>query len=207
MQARQAVAEALRDHNTDLATRAYVAIAMGVLTSLLVYVFILVICFFFFCLSAAPWYLVGTVIFAVFYAVAWRACKRGVDPIDGIAPVDEDDFGAIKLATLATGFPLSPRHTVAGFAGIIMHGPASIIEGRDLLTTRLPDDEAAITAAANLLVTLLDDPVNPKGRPIDQVQDKNAALALARIGLAKLDRRAVLQATMKARDRLQGLPA
>lgn len=198
MSPNDAVRKAVREYNADFTTRAWVAIAMGILTSLLVYAFIMIICFFFFCLSAAPWYLVGTAIFGVFFAVAWRAHRRGADPIEGIAPPDQDDLGAIKLATALTGVPVSPRHTVAGAAGLVMHGPASIIEGREMLRSCVPDDDATIGAAAAVLVRLLDANV-----PLAEIEPKAVALLLVRTGLAKPAGRGVvtaLAATVKGRE-------
>jgi hypothetical protein len=192
------VREAVREYNADFATKGWVAIAMGVLTSLLVYAFILVVCFFFFCLSAAPWYLVGTVIFGIFFGVSWWSCTRGVDPIDGVRPVDEDDLGAMKVATLVTGLPMSPRHTIAGAAGLVMHGPASIIEGRSMLASLLPTDDATIRGAAEVLAGLLED----KTVSIEAINPKMLAFLLVRTGLARPDRKGStsLVATMKARE-------
>ncbi len=192
------VREAVREYNADFATKGWVAIAMGVLTSLLVYAFILVVCFFFFCLSAAPWYLVGTVIFGIFFGVSWWSCTRGVDPIDGVRPVDEDDLGAMKVATLVTGLPMSPRHTIAGAAGLVMHGPASIIEGRSMLASLLPTDDATIRGAAEVLAGLLEE----KTVSIEAINPKMLAFLLVRTGLARPDRKGStsLVATIKARE-------
>jgi len=192
------VREAVREYNADLATKGWVAIAMGVLTSLLVYVIVLVICFFFFCLSAAPWYLVGTVIFGIFFGVSWWSCSRGVDAIEGVTPVVEDDLGAMKLATLVTGLPLSPLHTVAGAAGLVMHGPASILEGRSMLASLLPADEATIKGAAAVLASLLED----KTIVVEAINPKMLAFLLVRTGLARPDRKGStsLVATIKARE-------
>ena len=192
------VREAVREYNADFATKGWVAIAMGVLTSLLVYAFVLMICFFFFCLSAAPWYLVGTVIFGIFFGVSWWSCSRGVDPIEGVRPVDEDDLGAMKLATFVTGVPMSPRHTVAGAAGLVMHGPASIIEGRSMLASLLPTDDATMRGAAGVLAGLLED----KTIAVEAIDPKMLAFLLVRTGLAKPDRKGStsLVATMKARE-------
>lgn len=193
-----AVRAAIREYNADFRTRAWVAIAMGVLTSLLVYAFIMIVCFFFFCLSAAPWYLVGTAIFAVFFAGGWWSYRRGGDPIAGVTPPDEDDLGAIKLATAPTGVPMSPRHTVAGAAGLIMHGPASIIEGREMLQSCLPEGDEVIEAAAGVLRRLVDGPV-----PLAEIEPKSAALVLVRTGLAKPAGRGpvtALAATVKGRE-------
>lgn len=192
------VRAAVREYNADLATKGWVAIAMGVLTSLLIYVFILMICFFFFCLSSTSWWVVGTVLFGIFFGVSWWSCTRGIDPLEGVTPADEDDLGAIKLATLATGIPISPRHTVAGFAGLIMHGPASIIEGRGMLASMLPADDATIQGAAAVLARLIDD----QTIAVDAIKPPMLAFLLVRTGLAKADRKGgtSLVATIKARE-------
>lgn len=196
------VRAAVKEYNADLVTKGWVAIAMGVLTSLLVYAFIMLVCFLFFCLSAAPWYLVGTAIFGVFFGVSWWSCARGVDPLEGVTPADEDDLGAMKLAALAMGLPMSPRHTVAGAAGLMMHGPASIIEGRALLASMLPMDEPTIGGAAKVLGELLAPSRGDLAMGIEAINPKVLAFVLVRTGLAKADRKGgtSVVATMKARE-------
>jgi hypothetical protein len=174
------VRAAVREYNADFRTRAWVAVGMGVLTSLLVYAFILMVCFFFFCLSSTPWYLVGTGVFILFFGLSWWSCLRGADPIGSVTPPDEDDLGAIKLATAATGIPFSPRHAAAGFAGVIMHGPASIIDGREMLRSQLPESPEVVGAAAKAFGDLLEG----QTMPVASVKPA-AALVLLRTGLAK----------------------
>jgi hypothetical protein len=202
MSPERVVQAAVKEYNADFTTRAWVAIAMGVLTSLGVYALILGISFAFFCLRTSWWFVIGTAIFGTFFGVSWWACSRGAqDPSDGIRPVDNDDAGAMALAWGVTGFALSPRHTVAGFAGVLMHGPASIIEGRSMLAARLPADGTTRGAAATLLMAM--NGPNGKAKPGSGVGI--AALVLVRTGLAKPQSRTepgTLVPTIKAREAL-----
>lgn len=193
------VRTSVREYNAELSMQAWVAAATGVLWSVVVYAFILVVCFFFFCLSAAPWYLVGTGIFAIFFAVSWWSCKRGDDPGESLTPVGDQDATGIALAYLVTGLPMSPRHTVAGAADLLMYGPANMIEARSMLKNRLPTDASTLRSAAAVLGRLLE------GRAVmfEDIEPKAAAMVLVRVGLAKPDRSGStlgLVVTVKARE-------
>jgi hypothetical protein len=197
MKHEQAVRAAVKEYNTEFATKGWVAISMGVLSSLGIYVFMLMACWVFFGGGFVPWYVLATLIFAIFFGVSWWTCSRGVDPSDGLRPMDEDDLGAVKVAHLATGTLMSPRHASAGAAGIVMHGAASILEGRSMLASKLPEDESTARAAGELLARL----AGEQSVPVIQVKPPAAALVLVRTGLAKVDRAGTaLLATVKGRE-------
>lgn len=197
MKHEQAVRAAVREYNTEFATKGWVAISMGVLSSLVIYGFILMACWTFFGRGFVPWYVLATGIFVLFFAVSWWTCSRGVDPGDGLRPMDEDDLGAVKVAHLATGTLMSPRHASAGAAGIVMHGAASIIEGRSMLQSVLPSDEATVRAGAEVLNRL----AAGQSIAVKDVKLPAAGLVLLRTGLAKTDRTgSALVATVKGKE-------
>ncbi len=193
------VRQGVRAYNAEFTLRAWAALAVGAVTSLFTYAAVMLVSMLVFYGSPVPWTLIGTAIFAVFMGAAWWAARRGSDPMGEATEMDEGDIGGMKVAALFTGIRVSPRHTVAVLAGLFIHGPASIIEARSMLSSRLPVDAATLHAAAAVLERLLKE----QDVAFAEIEPKTAALVLVRVGLAKPDAKgslANLVATVKARE-------
>lgn len=150
------VQSALADHNRDYTTRAFAAAFMGAVTALAIYAFILITCWVLsFTLGFAHWFWIATGIFTLFMLVGAWSSRRGIEPLVNVGPLTDVDIGAAVATYAATGMIASPRHTVAGAADLIMHGPRSLLESIGLWRSRIsasPGDVAAATAVLARLV-------------------------------------------------------
>jgi hypothetical protein len=97
----------------------------------------------------------------------------------------------------------SPRHAVSGAARLIMHGPVSILESIGLWRGRIRSDARTLRAAELLLMRL----VTQRNISIAEIDHKQSAAMLTRIGFAKLDRsqpaRLAICVTAAGRDAAQ----
>lgn len=195
------VEHTLREHNRDFGTRAIAAAVMGALTTLGVFIAIALICFVV-RFGRSDSLLIAGAVFLVYLAIAVWCARRGVDPLAKVEPLTEDDLGMIKATYAATGMLASPRHTVAGAADLLLHGPRSLLQSIGLWRSRFASEPAAIAAAGALLARCLKHRTIPAA---DADALKWAPLLLS-LGLIRFDQppgsRLLIHPTGKAIDAL-----
>lgn len=197
------VTAALTEHNRDFATRAFAAAFMGAATALAIYAFILIACaILLFTLGFSGWFWIATAVFALFMLVGAWSCRRGVEPLVTVGPLTDVDIGAAVTTYMTTGMIASPRHTVAGAADLVMHGPRSLLESVGLWRSRIRARPADTAAAAALLTRL----ARSNRLPARELERDLAAPLLIRLGLARFDQATVggslLVPTVKAVEAL-----
>lgn len=150
------VQSALADHNRDYTTRAFAAAFMGAATALAIYAFILITCWVLsFTLRFDHWFWIATGIFTLFMLVGAWSSRRGIEPLVNVGPLTDVDIGAAVATYAATGMIASPRHTVAGAADLIMHGPRSLLESIGLWRSRISASPGDVAAATSVLARLV----------------------------------------------------
>jgi hypothetical protein len=118
----------------------------------------------------------GAILTGVFFVVATWSAWRRVNPLAGLRPLSDEEKIATLISQAAGGLGLfSPRHASAGFAVVLIGGPASILEAIACWSLRLPARKAILQEAALLLETC--------PCPLERVQTPAAALLLKRLAL------------------------
>lgn len=111
----------------------------------------------------------------------WSAWRR-VDPLQSLEPMTA---GQEFLTMLSLGSShlmyFSPRHASAGFAQLLIGGPASLFESLGRYRDRLRATDDTLHGAAVLIERV------GTGLPLEEVSDRHALILLRRIGLVKLD--------------------
>ncbi|MBI2804326.1 MAG: hypothetical protein HYX68_05000 [Planctomycetes bacterium] len=114
-----------------------------------------------------------------FIAATWSAWLR-IDPLTDLQPLSDDEQ-MVTLIGAAVGLStFSPRHASAGFAFVLIGGPAGVIEAYGIWAHRLRADSRLIDEAARLLQSC--DPV----LPVNEVRNLAAAFLLRRLALIKV---------------------
>lgn len=176
--------ELARERNRDVVGDVVSKVVLGLLLTLFTFGFIFV----FAAVLLSPlgrmagwsaWH-VGLAMAGLFLLVAAWSAWRNVDPLREAGPISESDEAQF-LVGAAIGLPMfRPRHTVAGFAMVLIGGPASIFEGLGLWASRLPLDAAIIAEAARIL------PACEERCPLATIRHTRAAELLYRLGLVKM---------------------
>lgn len=144
--------------------------------------------------------LVAFIIVVVFALFSFWYAWRGIDPI---SDVDIDltvprRHGAELAIGLALGIPIIRRASLAGFASLLIGGPANLLDAWSLWRSRLRADDALLDAASKLLRDAV------QGISADQVNNPSAVALLARMGLIKANigqnDQLILQATVKGAE-------
>jgi MFS family permease len=151
MPAERAIRDAIKEYNSDLLVRAWVALGMGIATSLAVLGLILLTSFWMLFFVTRWWLGFGVAAFLVFMVASVWAVRRGYEPEQEAGDISTVDVSMAILTFAATGMVTSPRHAVAGFAGIVMHGPACLLESLHLRRALLRSDDQTVRDAAMLL--------------------------------------------------------
>lgn len=182
MNVEQSIRAAIREYNADLSLRSWIALGMGFLTSMLVLGVLMLVCFSM--LYRGPWLWVALGLFGVFMLASLWSVRRGYEPEVDVGPLSNSDLGLAAIAFASTGFIGSPRHTIAGFAGILMHGPACLLESLSLRRAMLPAGGQIVSEAARMLERMPGD-----GGLTPRPEDGNvaAALVLVKLRLLRLD--------------------
>jgi hypothetical protein len=120
-----------------------------------------------------------TLVFAISATIsAWFR----VDPLRGLRPANDRDFMLGVLMSQAVGPVLlfSPRHATAGFATVLIGGPANIFEGIGIWNARMDVDDNLLHDAAALLILCKDQ------HPLKKVRNVQPAVLLRKLGLIKI---------------------
>lgn len=185
MKLQDRLAEMVRSRNRELAGDALLKAAIGVVFSLLTFGFVFWFGWFFGIyfsrqLNLPAWQF-GALFTGVFLVAATWSAWRRVDPLAGVAPLTDREWFLMMLSQAAGGLGyFSPRHASAGFAVVLIGGPAGIIEAFGVWAHRIRADAGVIEDAARLL-----DRCEPQ-LPIAQVHNLAAAFLLYRLALVKL---------------------
>lgn len=192
--------------NRKIAGEALLTAALGLGISLVVYggVFWLSWIAFFFWLrglrigSETTSALLVTAVFALGGIVAaWRRH----DPMDSVRGMDPDMHDLQMGLGYALGVPVVNRQSIAGFASLLIGGPANVLEAFALWRKRLPAD--AMTAAD--AVQLLEQ--SRHNLTLNATHDRKQIVLLHRLGLVKTaaqSGRITLALTMKGAEFLNG---
>jgi hypothetical protein len=122
--------------------------------------------------------LVATVLFA---AATLRAALQRADPLASLSPLSETERLATRVSLFTPGFVyVNPRYLAAGCAGVLISGPTNLLDARNALRRRLPQDEGTIDAAVEALALAAEEPRLPE-LPVPL-----AAVVLRRVDLVKL---------------------
>ncbi|MBX9735456.1 MAG: hypothetical protein K2X32_00895 [Phycisphaerales bacterium] len=191
----------IKDHESDALRRSWMAITIGVITLAFIFAFTYIVCLIFARSLGISTLLLASMIFGVFLVVAWVSALRGVEPGRGRIDTVEEQVGMYKIGYLATGLPINPKNFAEGSATLMMHGPASIVEGWRLRRDRIPTDSRTLQAATSAMQSML----LGSAIAIDSIKPPTASLLLLRTGLAKFERKGSLNliASIKARELLR----
>jgi hypothetical protein len=118
-----------------------------------------------------------TVLFAA--ACIWIALRRA-DPLAGLSPLSETERMMTRASLFTPGVVyVNPRYVAAGCVGVLSSGPTNLLDARNALRRRLPQDADTIDAAAEALALAEQEPRLPE-LPVPL-----AAVVLLRVGLVK----------------------
>src|SRR5262249_21294342 len=113
---------------------------------------------------------------------SWSAWRH-VDPMAGLPErlSDEQELvhTLVSHAAIGTGY-YNPRHAVAGFAVVLMGGPANILEAFGIWVSRIRANQSVIEEASCLLADCRAD------CPIEKVRVPAAVFLLKRLALIKV---------------------
>jgi hypothetical protein len=130
-------------------------------------------------------------------AASWSAWRR-VDPLADLARLSDQDLMLTMISGAAGGLGyFSPRHALAGFAVVLIGGPASMFEAVGIWAHRLPADPGLIESAARLLVSC-----QTEVQPLT-LHNVSGASLLHRLALVKIvpcDQTKGVMPTQKGRD-------
>lgn len=116
-----------------------------------------------------------------FFLVALASAWFQVEPLAGLRRLTDREL-MLTLASQAAGDVLyfSPRHASAGFAMVLIGGPANILEGVGLWATRIKTSPELLENAADLLASCEDK------LPLRKLRRPQAAALLRRLQLIKM---------------------
>jgi len=179
-----AVRAAIAERNREIAVEGWVELGMGVGFALLTYaaIFWLIVIFSFFSggLCCMPTWLLAPLVTLIFAVVSVISAWRRVDPLAALEPMSDAEELVVVLS-LATPnvMVVNPRRVVAGFAWLILGGPVSVFSAIESIQHRMPDDEALVRSAAEMLSGA------ERGMTVESVSDARAAVVLRRLALIK----------------------
>jgi hypothetical protein len=134
------IRDAIAKQNEASRIRAWVALLIGLLCCLAVLIVTIMVCFMI-GFTGRWWLHIAVGIFAIFMIVSLIAMRAGVDPELDAGPITASDLTIAQWMRAIGGVHVIPRHTIAGFAGLIMHGPALLIEAAAISRHRsIPGD-------------------------------------------------------------------
>jgi hypothetical protein len=169
----------IRKRNGELSLEMAIELGMGVLFTFLT-AGILYGVLWFICLRFGAWqwgYTIcrwGTVLFLVIGAIsAWRH----VNPFAVQKPMSGKDYLMFAVSGAVTHVPMN-RHSIAGFAALIMGGPENLVCALRTWLHRLPTDPALLDQAAEILSQCRPDVDVKKANA-----DPDAVVLLRRLGL------------------------
>jgi len=181
--------EMVRDYNRQRAIDALGKSVLGIVFSLLTFGF-LYCCAWFFgsffarSLGLHAWQF-AALLSGLFFAVAIWSAWRHVEPFADLPPRMPDRqelMHALVGQAVGIGY-FNPRHAVAGFAVLLIGGPANVLEGLGIWATRLRADQGRIEDAACLLAACAED------YSIEEVREPASGLLLKRLALVKVIRK------------------
>lgn len=200
----QALARLIHQHNLAILGEAAIALGVGLITCVIVFggVFWLAWLTFMFALqdfqigSAATTAWIITGVFAL--VSTWSAWRR-LDPIERVEAEDDTALNIQLGLGYATCFPVVNRQSIAGFASLLIGGPANIMDACRLWRSRFKVDVDLRAEAHRILVA------SRQGIAPQQVRDPRAIALLHRLGLIKAlqqNNAVQLQATVKGLELL-----
>lgn len=175
----------LRQRNRELAADAAAKALLGALFSLLVFGFVFWISwlagiFVGGALGLRAWQL-GLLVTGVFFVVALWSAWRHVDPLADLERLSDRDMLLTLISQATPGIVyFSPRHALAGFAVVLLGGPANLVEALGIWAHRIRADEAMVDEAARCLALC------EAGCPPERIREPAAALLLRRLALIKI---------------------
>lgn len=194
------------EQNRKIITEAIITLLVGIATCVIVYgmaFWIVWLAIIFFggsyrqhAILIAAIIVVVFVIFSIWYA------SRGFDPI---RDVDIDlsvkrHHGADLIVGLALGIPILRRESLAGFASLLIGGPANLLDAWSLWQGRLHADANTISQAQEVFASAR------QGIAVEQISNPYNIVLLHRLGLVKAishgNGRIELQTTAKGTDLL-----
>ena len=179
------LAELVRRRNRELLGDALLKAGFGVLFSFLTFGFVYwfgwFLGFFLWRALGMELWLFAAIFTSIFFVVAvWSAWRR-VNPLHGVPRLTDQQWMLMAI-TQAAGGPVyfSPRHASAGFAVVLIGGPAGVIEAIGIWAHRLRAEAGLIEAAARMLANC------EEPQPIKKLGDLSAPFLLRRLGLVKV---------------------
>lgn len=174
----------VRRYNREVTLDACMKAGLGLLFCLLTFGFVFwgawlaAFCF------ARSFYLaewqIALLVAGLFFIVAAASAWQRVDPLANVPRLTEQQW-MLMIAGQALGVHyFSPRHALAGFAVVLLGGPANLFQALGIWQWRLRVDASLIQDASRLLVKCRED-VSAK-----QLRDLRAAMLLKRLQLIKL---------------------
>jgi hypothetical protein len=172
-------------YDSDLLAKGAIKAVLGVVFSIMAFGLIFWCGWFFgFWLAASlgleSWQL-GLLCSGLFLVVAiWSAWRR-VNPLAGVPRMTDQQWLLTQLHLQIGGIGyFSPWHASAGFAVVLIGGPASVLDAIGLWNAQMRADGPMIDAMAGVLEECADTP------PIRKVGSLQAALLLKRLALIKI---------------------
>ena len=179
------ITQMVQSRNRTLIFDATLKASLGIAFSTLTFGFIFWIgwmagfCFFSW-INLEPWQFAALVT-GIFLGVAiWSAWVR-VNPLADLAPLSDRDLFLTLVSQAAGGLGyFSPRHASAGFAVILIGGPAGVFEALGIWAHRIRADAPLIEQASKILALC------EAKLPAEKVRVPAAALLLRRLALIKV---------------------
>ncbi len=196
---------AIEKRNRELAFEAAIEAALGVVFSLIVFGGVFGIAwlswvYFFSGFEFARATQVALGVTALFAVVATVSAWRRVDPMSNLEPLSDFEESLMLMGpALPYGIGMQPRHAVAGFASLLIGGPANLFDAWVTWRHRLPSDAVVFEKAAGVLQQAEEE------MEMARIEDHRATLVLYRLGLVKQigGREKRLALTEKGRDMLR----
>ncbi len=140
--------------NRELMTETAVDAAMGVFATVLTAGILYCIAWFVFKTIAGRGFPASTVALcttALYVVVSAISAWKQVDPFVGLKPMSDTDHLLFAVSAGVNGYVHMNRHTVAGFATLLMGGPVNLVSALGSWLHRLPTDPQVIDQAVEIL--------------------------------------------------------
>src|SRR5262249_14987358 len=155
--------------NGELLLEMAIELGMGMLFTILVagglYFVIRFLCFQFGVFGASN-SRIALGVTALFLLVGTISAWRHVNPFAGLKPMSGADYLMFAVSGAVTGMTPMNRHSIAGFAALIMGGPENLVSALRTWLHRLPTNPRLLDEAAEIL---------SRCRPDVDVKKANAA--------------------------------
>lgn len=174
------------EYNSDLTLRAWIALGVGLVSTAALFGFAfgfgwLVTGLFGYWKHAST---AGLVFASGVVGLSFVSVMLKEDALAGLKPLSDVQLSLILVSIASPNFLYtSPRHAVAGFADLLVHGPRCLVEAVGLWFARLPGNGGMVRACSDNLARM------EHGARAEEIVPQKAGVVMYRLGLIKVDRK------------------